>query len=287
MKNTQSILLGVVSALLLSVPAHAHMTEECGTGGQNHEYHHGWHGHHHAPCRTTSGSHLYCHLGHHHGCRADSDGDRIPDWADHCPGSSSLATVNFLGCDVDSDGDGVSDHRDDCQHTPAGVKVDGRGCRLDTDRDGVIDTKDECAETRTGDLVNGAGCSVKVNEAVLFATGSAALTKETTAKLDALAEAMKKAPGMIMEVQGHTDWQGERSYNAGLGNQRAQAVKQYLIKRGIRPARLVATSFGDSRPRSYNADGGGQAKNRRVELLAVHNLSDTDGPTARQENSIR
>ncbi|MBF0161405.1 MAG: OmpA family protein [Magnetococcales bacterium] len=263
MKNINKVLLGIVSAVLLSAPAYAHMAESCGKNRLNHER--GW-------CL---------------GCFQDSDGDRISDWADHCPETSPLDTANYLGCGVDSDKDGVPDYRDDCQRTPLGVAVNERGCRLDTDRDGIVDSEDKCPDTGMGDRVESTGCTIKPSGVLSFATGSASLTQQSIQQLDNLVAVMKENLGMIVEIQGHTDWQGNRSYNVGLGRKRAHAVKNYLAKRGIRAERVVVTTFGDSRPRDYNATGGGSKVNRRVELFVIRNLSDVDGPTARDVDSIR
>lgn len=285
MKNINKILLGVASAILLSAPAYAHEAVACGNVNLSHEHFNGQHG-----------GHTACPL--HHGyfnwhwgstdCLQDSDGDRIPDCADHCPETSLLSTVDALGCDLDTDKDGVPDYRDDCQHTPMGVKVNERGCRLDTDRDGVIDSNDTCPDTSYGDLVGDNGCTTKpaTTGFLYFHTGSATLSKESTARLDALVTTMKTDLGMISEIQGHTDWKGGRSYNVGLGKKRANAAKNYLVKRGIRPDRLVVTSFGDSRPRHYNMPDG-QLHNRRVEIFAIRDVSDVGGPTAREVDSVR
>ncbi|MEO5349012.1 MAG: OmpA family protein [Magnetococcus sp. YQC-3] len=263
MKNINKVLLGIAAAVLLSAPAYAHMAESCGKNRLNHER--GW-------CLT---------------CFQDSDGDRIPDRADHCPETSPLDTVNYLGCSIDSDKDGVPDYRDDCQHTPLGVTVDERGCRLDTDRDGIIDSEDKCPDTGMGDLVDSTGCTIKPSGVLYFADGKKQPIKSSMQVIDDLVVTMQKNIGMIVEIQGHTDWKGGRSYNVGLGRKRANVVKSYLVKRGIRPERVVVTTFGDSRPREYNIVGGGSAANRRVEIFVVRNLSDVDGPTARDVDSIR
>lgn len=289
MKNIYIALLGIFSALLLSTPpASAHEQGVC-IGGWHHDHpaHLDWQHQDYTACLN------HAHFDWDHGaytlCHQNSDGDRIPNCADHCPETLPWADVNFLGCPVDTDRDGVFDYRDDCQYTPLGTTVDARGCRLDTDRDGVVDEKDTCADTRPGDLVDHAGCVVKAIQVVLFKTGSAVLSREATRSLDLLAEVMKKDIGMLVEIQGHADWQGTRDANANLGRDRAKAVKAYLTgkRHGIRSDRFVGTTFSDSRPRYYNADKGGHPGNRRVEVLAIRNLSDEGGPTARETDSIR
>jgi len=88
----------------------------------------------------------------------DSDGDGIPDNADHCPGTPRGAIVDDDGCPIDGDHDGVPDGIDLCIATPPGVVVDAHGCPIDTDGDGVYDGLDRCPDTPHGARVDPDGC---------------------------------------------------------------------------------------------------------------------------------
>jgi OOP family OmpA-OmpF porin len=258
-------LLGGAFAILLSAPAYAHMVDN------GHGYYDGYY---------------YGDYGYFYG--HDADGDRVADWADHCPGTSPLATVNHLGCEVDTDMDGVADYRDDCQYTPPGVAVDGRGCRMDNDLDGVVNSKEKCSEeTRYGDLVDSTGCPSPAVAVLHFPSGQWVLSKADRAALDKVATQLKGSLGTRVEIQGHTDWKGGRAMNANLGASRAKQVRSYLAGKGINADQMVITSFGDSRPRFYNDYKEGRAKNRRVEIHVVRDLHSSDGATAREFDSIR
>ena len=70
-----------------------------------------------------------------------------------------------------------------------------------------------------------------------------------------------------MVVEGHTDSQGSASSNQDLSQRRAEAVRDYLVSRGIAGDRLTAQGFGPSRPIADNGTAEGRANNRRVEIV--------------------
>src|SRR5262249_5954395 len=93
------------------------------------------------------------------GARArDTDGDRVPDRHDKCPGTPKRGTVDATGCPKDSDGDGVLDGLDKCPGTPKGCTIDASGCQHDADGDGVCDGIDQCPDTPKGATVDAKGC---------------------------------------------------------------------------------------------------------------------------------
>jgi outer membrane protein OmpA-like peptidoglycan-associated protein len=101
----------------------------------------------------------------------------------------------------------------------------------------------------------------------LFDFDKAVVKKQYYSKLDEIAATIKKDPKLKVEVQGHTDSIGSEKYNMGLSKRRANAVKDYLIKKGGVPAnQLTAVGFGESKPIAPNTTKEGRAKNRRVEL---------------------
>lgn len=195
---------------------------------------------------------------------ADSDGDGVPDSADRCPNTPAGAKVDGNGCEFDSDRDGVVDRLDACPNTPAGATVDARGCELDSDGDGVVDRLDRCPNTPRGDKVDAVGCGLTIALQVLFDNDAASIKAESYAELDAFAEFLKAVPSANGELQGHTDSVGAAAYNQKLSQRRADAVKSYIVGKGVDAARLTAKGFGESQPVADNKTAEGRAQNRRV-----------------------
>ncbi len=198
------------------------------------------------------------------GCPPDSDGDGVPDYRDKCPGTPRGVKVDSDGCPLDSDGDGVPDYRDRCPGTPLGVKVDKDGCPLDSDGDGVPDYRDKCPGTPQGALVDEDGCWTIGD--TLFDFDKYNVKAEYHSVLDQVATVFKKNPSLKVEIQGHTDNFGTRSYNQKLSDRRARAVMNYLVKSGIDQKRLSAVGYDFSRPRASNETAAGRALNRRVQF---------------------
>jgi outer membrane protein OmpA-like peptidoglycan-associated protein len=101
---------------------------------------------------------------------------------------------------------------------------------------------------------------------VEFAFNKAELTGSSSVILDVAVDQLELCPKIPMEVDGHTDSVGPEDYNQGLGQRRAEAVKGYLVSKGIRSSRLTARSFGETRPVASNDTDEGRQTNRRVEL---------------------
>jgi len=211
----------------------------------------------------------------------DADRDGIPDAADACSDTPSGTRVDSAGCPVlsDSDNDGVIDTADSCPNTPRGTTVDGKGCPLDSDRDNVPDHLDRCPSTPPGAAVNAEGCptlfpldgrSSIVLEGVGFASGSALLNSTAMAVLDWVAQSLMTNPDVRVEIAGHTDNSGTRITNTLLSQRRADAVRDYLIRRGVPADRLIARGYGPDIPIESNATVAGRAKNRRVELRRLN-----------------
>lgn len=76
-------------------------------------------------------------------------------------------------------------------------------------------------------------------------------------------------PGLNLEVQGHTDSQGEDAYNLELSQARAASVVEYLKLFGIDAQRLTPKGYGETQPAGNNDTEAGRAKNRRVELVKM------------------
>lgn len=105
---------------------------------------------------------------------------------------------------------------------------------------------------------------------VNFATGSAEITDEFARVLDGAAQLITEHPEIqLLEIQGHTDNTGSDAINNPLSQARADAVRNYLISRGVEPSRLVAKGYGSSKPVSSNSTEQGKYQNRRIDMVRV------------------
>jgi OOP family OmpA-OmpF porin len=104
-------------------------------------------------------------------------------------------------------------------------------------------------------------------EGITFDTAKAIITAESKTVLDQVGALLKNDTALSLEIQGHTDNVGAPTANLALSQQRADAVKKYLVDtHGIGAARLTTAGFGDTKPVADNGTAEGRAKNRRVEL---------------------
>jgi outer membrane protein OmpA-like peptidoglycan-associated protein len=99
-----------------------------------------------------------------------------------------------------------------------------------------------------------------------FPWGSRRISPVFRPALDSLAERLVATPELVVEIQGHTDATGGRRANLALSLARADAVRRYLVRRGVPSERIHTRGFGSSRPAADNRKPAGRALNRRVEL---------------------
>ncbi len=205
--------------------------------------------------------------------KADTDEDGLTD------GDEALKhKTNPLNRDTDADG--LTD----------GVEVNQYGTnptKIDTDGDGVNDGQDKCPlkpENQNG-YQDEDGCpdekpevkkpikkgTVMVLENVEFEFNSANLRPGVVPSLEMAYQTMVDNPNMVVEISGHTDNVGSRKYNANLSAQRAESVKQYLVQKGVDPARIQTKGYGFDRPIASNKTEEGRAKNRRIEFKVLRN----------------
>jgi len=102
-----------------------------------------------------------------------------------------------------------------------------------------------------------------------FPTGRATLPTGDLASLDRIAELLKAHPELTARIEGHTDSLGSAALNQSLSLQRAEAVRQALVERGVDGGRLSAEGLGPTRPIADNATAEGRGKNRRVEVYIL------------------
>ena len=208
------------------------------------------------------------------GC-PDKDGDGLFDFIDDCP--DIAGPKENQGCPwPDSDGDGILDKKDECE-TIKGPK-ENKGCPYkDTDGDGLLDKDDDCPVT-PGPKEN-KGCPVieKQIEEILktafenleFETAEDIIIDISKPALDELAQVLVKKSTWKLDITGHTDNVGDDNANMVLSKKRAEALKKYLISKGINGERMNVFYFGETKPISDNATPEGRRKNRRVEMKIV------------------
>jgi outer membrane protein OmpA-like peptidoglycan-associated protein len=112
------------------------------------------------------------------------------------------------------------------------------------------------------------GMVITLSGSVLFSSAKWDLSPGAQLKLNDVANALiKEDPLSKMVVEGHTDSQGGAAYNQDLSQHRAQAVRDYLVTRGIASDRITAQGFGPTRSVADNTSTEGRANNRRVEIV--------------------
>lgn len=201
------------------------------------------------------------------GC-PDSDGDGVIDSKDACPNTKGLASLE--GC-PDADGDGIIDSKDDCPNVKGLASLNG--CP-DADGDGVTDAKDNCP-TLKGTAANN-GCPEVSKETkevfeqalkgIKFETGRDVIKRSSYAILNNVVEIMKANPSYKLDINGHTDSQGNDDKNMALSKKRAESVKRFLTEKGVDASRMAAYGFGETKPKATNDTAAGRAENRRVEF---------------------
>jgi outer membrane protein OmpA-like peptidoglycan-associated protein len=146
----------------------------------------------------------------------------------------------------------------------------------------AVDTRVTEVQGTAGEALNRANAAHKLAEgkflyqvvlsddSVKFPTDAHALSPEAEARLNELAERLKSENrNVYLEIQGHTDSNGEDAYNEDLGNQRAEAVRRYLNSQGVALNRMATISYGETHPVADNATPEGRSQNRRVEIVVL------------------
>ena len=111
------------------------------------------------------------------------------------------------------------------------------------------------------------GLVVTLSGGVLFRSAESTLLSSAQVKLDQVAKALLAVNARNLIVEGHTDSRGSESYNQGLSQRRADAVRDYLVQRGYPANRIQTRGKGEGSPIADNASPEGRANNRRVEII--------------------
>ncbi len=212
----------------------------------------------------------------------DTDGDGIPDDIDRCPMNpeDKDGFQDEDGCpDPDNDGDGIVDRADACPNDPG--PLENRGCPVvDTDRDGdgIPDRLDKCPDQfgpapdgcpKKYTLVEVKKEKIAIKQQVHFATAKYRVLPDSFPLLNQVAAVLNDFPKMKVSIEGHTDNVGGEPVNLRLSQRRAEAVRDYLVAKGISPSRLEAVGFGPRKPIATNKTVRGKAQNRRTEFRIV------------------
>ena len=146
------------------------------------------------------------------------------------------------------------------------VDIRGTGYLSDMKRINIPETyKDEVYKLDISLIKVKVGKKVVLNN-ILFETGKSILTPASYMELDRLVNIMEDEPNMKIEISGHTDITGSVALNNKLSGDRAKAVVDYLVGKGIDQSRMTYKGFGSTQPIADNATVAGRAKNRRVEF---------------------
>jgi len=174
----------------------------------------------------------------------------------------------------DRDADGMFDNVDQCPTQPEDKDdfEDMDGCPdIDNDRDGIVDAQDRCplvGETRNG-WQDDDGCPddvIRELAGIGFELDSSKIDSASAPILDRAFQILRDNPGLYVEIAGHTSSDGVPDKNLELSLRRAQAVKDYLVKRGIATGRILTVGHGSDVPVADNKTDDGRKKNRRIEF---------------------
>jgi outer membrane protein OmpA-like peptidoglycan-associated protein len=213
------------------------------------------------------------------GCPKDSDGDSIPDGLDRCSETPDGATVDALGCPGDEDGDGVLDGLDRCPRTPTGATINATGCPtgraaappepraapppVQTPRDAPAAPLQPSRPTTPA--VRGR-IAAGVIPGVGFLPGTARLRAESYIALDSISQILQADTSLRVEIGAHTGNAGTPAQNQHLSNLQADAVRTYLVTKGVNFQQVQARGYGGTVPLSTDNTPRGRAANLRVEI---------------------
>ena len=214
----------------------------------------------------------------------DRDGDGILDRDDLCPdvAEDKDGFEDTDGCpELDNDRDGVLDSEDACREQPEDTDgfEDEDGCpELDNDGDGVLDLDDACPTVKGP--ASERGCPLRVQfteegeliilDQIMFDTNQAVILPESFPILEAVRTTLdKRGDSASLRIEGHTDSVGQAAKNLTLSQQRAAAVRAWLVERGTSAPRLLPYGCGEKHTIASDTTPEGRAQNRRVVFQLV------------------
>lgn len=195
----------------------------------------------------------------------DTDADGLQDGAE-------VLTHKTDPLKPDTDGDGLLDGAEVARYKTDPLKIDtdngtvadgievGRGTDpLNPADDLPRGPKRETLHVEVGKAL--------VLEGIVFKTGSAEISYVSEGILQKVFNTLDEYRDIVVEIRGHTDNVGKASFNLKLSEKRAEAVREWLVQRGIAPARITARGFGWTMPIVPNTTTEGKQANRRIEFF--------------------
>ncbi len=171
---------------------------------------------------------------------------------------------------VDTDKDGLADAQDVCPSQP--MDTARRGCPPEPPPPApVVEPAPPPAPKEEGPkLAELKAGRIEIKDQVQFATSKSEILAGSYPLLEQVAKILKEHPELTrLRIGGHTDNRGPRDYNIQLSQDRAEAVRRFLIERGVEPSRLEAKGYGPDQPIDTNDTAAGRQKNRRTEFESV------------------
>jgi outer membrane protein OmpA-like peptidoglycan-associated protein len=221
-----------------------------------------------------------------HKTDVDTDGDGILDSRDQCINEpeDKDGYLDDDGCpDPDNDADGIADASDKCPNEPEDPDgfQDEDGCPdPDNDADQIADLEDFCPNTpgvlggdkpgcpKKNSLIVVTEKEIRITQQIQFEFNKAVIRPGISFKiLDEVVGVLNDNPKISLEVQGHTDNVGGDAYNMNLSQKRADAVRAYLVSKGISTSRLVSKGYGFHQPLVPNTTPSNRELNRRVQFI--------------------
>jgi outer membrane protein OmpA-like peptidoglycan-associated protein len=140
----------------------------------------------------------------------------------------------------------------------ARIEADARAATAQADLAKIAAVKEEAR-----------GLVITLSGSVLFTSNTSILSPAAQKRLDQVSDALMMTKDKKLTVEGHTDSRGSASHNQELSQQRAEAVRSYIISRGYPSDMIQAQGIGKDRPVADNASAEGRANNRRVEIIVA------------------
>ena len=147
---------------------------------------------------------------------------------------------------------------------PAKYMIDP--AEANTDRKVVKDIELAVGEIKKHDV----GHVIRLDN-VIFPVGRSKISEESYSELSLVVDMMKENETMVIQLEGHTDYQGNPKENMKLSKDRVESVKQYITSQGISKTRIKTKAFGGTMPLSRDNTPEGHRLNRRVELRILEN----------------
>jgi outer membrane protein OmpA-like peptidoglycan-associated protein len=181
----------------------------------------------------------------------------------------SLSEETYRAAELEHELQGEQEKRQQAEQDK--VKADAQREAAEAKAEEALRTLETIAKLRQEER----GLVITLQGSVLFETGKSEIMPNARRVLDEVAEALKAQKNeKTILIEGHTDSVGDDSANMALSQARAEAVRNYLIGRGLHPARLRAVGRGEASPVTSNDKVEGRAQNRRVEIIVSDVMDD-------------